>query len=450
MVDERTKTEHEKIVLGSILLLGKLPPRISAKLFTTEPNAIIFNAIQTLYFNNNPIDIVSICDEVKRMGKNEIINTSYIASLTNIIPSAANVDYYIDQLLTAYDERHILTALKTAVENIEKGKDYKEIVNDVLPQLYAQTKTEQKRLATAESYFTECERYDPSKDFKPSLFCGLNCPNGTLSYIGARPGGGKTTAMINIAREAINAGRRVFFVNLEMTNKQIITNFILSMMYATHGGKSLDSVNEPLNAYYSLYREGTTINNSDFVEARVEALNVLKESLNKNLFIYDGIGNKMGGLLLDIRAHTREGDVVLLDYVQRLPIDEKDQRYLQIKEGSNAILQAAIQGDLVVISGAQFNREAQKEGQEATLAMFREGGDIEADAHNALSIENAYIKVLKAREGKSGSKVTLIWKKEYCYMEADDGYTGIKAENEDKAHFSNTQTLEDLGRRLKK
>jgi hypothetical protein len=75
----------------------------------------------------------------------------------------------------------------------------------------------------------------------------------------------------------------------------------------------------------------------------------------------------------------------------------------------------ALKRNVVIISGAQLGRQAKEnKGNEATLEDFREGGDIEQDAHNALAIETItnddgneegrYIHVLKQREGGAAFK----------------------------------------------
>jgi hypothetical protein len=91
----------------------------------------------------------------------------------------------------------------------------------------------QSRFTTFSEYADECINYDPDKDFTPSLF-GVPFPDGTVSYIGARTGRGKTAAMLNIAREALTMEqpRNVFFITLEMSPKQLLTRLALSLIYA--------------------------------------------------------------------------------------------------------------------------------------------------------------------------------------------------------------------------
>ena len=275
------------------------------------------------------------------------------------------------------------------------------------------------RFSTWDDYFNKCFNYDPSKDFTPSMLAGLRFPNGTISYIGARPGGGKSTLLVNLAREALAAGHKAFLVNLEMLNNTIITNYALSFMYATATDaerRELEAAQSPQKEYYSLFKRETDTRNT-FDKLRERATSEIKQILETNLFIYDGTGGRLETIIKDIESKVNAGDVVLIDYIQRMPPpgDSRDQRYIQIKQTSNTLLSLALKKDVVIISGAQFGRQTKdNKGKEATMDDFREGGDIEQDGHNALAIETVtdkdgnetgrYIKVLKMREG--GNKYT--------------------------------------------
>ena len=272
------------------------------------------------------------------------------------------------------------------------------------------------RYSSWADFVNKCKSYDPSKDFRPSMLAGLRFPDGTLSYIGARPGGGKSTMLINIAREALAAGRKVFLVNLEMVDRAVNTNFILSLMYGSADNeqrKELDGITEPNRKYYSLFKNESDTRET-FDNLRKTAMEKMPSLLESNLFIYDGAGESLETIISEIERKLTAGDVVLIDYVQRLspPKNTNDQQYIKIKLISNALLTLALTKKLVIISGAQFGRQSKENRdkcKEATMDDFREGGDIEQDAHNAVAIEKItdneendtgrYIHVLKAREG---------------------------------------------------
>jgi len=276
------------------------------------------------------------------------------------------------------------------------------------------TSGKRNRFSSWADYVNQCKNYDPSKDFRPSMLAGLRFPNGTLSYIGARPSGGKSTMLINIAREALAVGRKVFLVYLEVIERTINTNFVLSSMYSSATDKQrkeLDGITEPNRKYFSLFKNESDTRET-FDSLRETIMGQMSVLFENKLFVYNGAGEALETIISEIEEKLAAGDVVLIDYVQLLssPKNTNDQQYIKIKLISNALLTLALNKKIIIISGAQFGRQGKDHrGKEATMDDFREGGDIEQDAHNAIAIEiitdpegndtGRYIHVLKAREG---------------------------------------------------
>ena len=330
-------------------------------------------------------------------------------------------------------------------------KDMRELARDIAKTAATLTATGagRERFTTYSDFLNQLRKYDPEKDFSMSLFAGLRCPNGTISIIGARPGGGKTSAMINATRETLtNTDRAAFFVNLEMNSRQILTNLCLSIMYAdatVEQRTELETIEETINQFNKSFKwtgKGRYPKHPLFAELQSKTLQKIETALNeKRLYIYDGIGNTLEGITADIAKHAKEGDVVLLDYMQRTPPpyrQENQTRQVQVQLASRALLNTAIETQCVIIAGAQFNREGDKAGQEATLANFRESGDIEQDAHNAIAIEQekdtgtCYIHVLKEREGGSRyQRMEIELVKQYVYWTAGEEYS-LQQKNVDK------------------
>lgn len=287
---------------------------------------------------------------------------------------------------------------------IETG-DLESFYNEIGREL-ENLKTKKESFTNFESYMNECKNYNPDNDFKPSIMSYLPCPNGTISIIGARPAGGKSTVLVNIAREGIKAGRKVFLVNLEMLNKTVITNYALSYMFdlaTNEQEQELEKIESPKSEFYRVLKTGQSTS-KDFASLQEKAMSEIERILNKDLFIYDGTDARaIEPIITDIESRVSEGDIVLIDYIQKTPPPinaQKGERYTQVAATSNTLLNLAIKKQLVIICGAQLKRN---DGKQATQESYRESGDIEQDAHNAVSIENEnntyYIKVLKAREG---------------------------------------------------
>jgi replicative DNA helicase len=406
--------EMEQSFLGSLIIIttyNKDMPllQIKADCFFSESNRLIFRTIFKQIKDGLKPDIQTLASDPNLTG----IEKNYISSLHDKIPSAENILYYESEIIKAWQTRtaeHAAHKFITKIKSAEYTGEIEPLIRDFMEIMTgAVSDTQYNRLSTWAEYFNTCTVYDPSKDFKPSMLAGLRFPNGTLSYIGARPGGGKSTILINIAREALTAERKVFLVNMEMINKTIITNFALSLIYASankNQRQELESIKSPQNLYYSLFKREYD-SRQTFDNLRYNAIEKIKLLLNTSLFVFNGAGGKLDSILMAIESKVNEGDIILIDYIQRMPPpkENNDQRYIQIKNTSNALLTLAMKKNVVIISGAQFGRQTKdnKTG-EATLDDFRESGDIEQDAHNAMAIENIdeksrYIHVLKQREG---------------------------------------------------
>jgi hypothetical protein len=91
---------------------------------------------------------------------------------------------------------------------------------------------EKDRRGTWETFIQECIIYEPDKQFSPVLFAGLSFPEGSMSYIGARTTRGKTSMMVNMAREALSAERKTVFITLEESRRQILTRLALSLAFS--------------------------------------------------------------------------------------------------------------------------------------------------------------------------------------------------------------------------
>jgi hypothetical protein len=290
------------------------------------------------------------------------------------------------------------------------------------------TSDHENRVGTWDEYLHDCVTYEPEKDFRPSLFARLPFPMGTVSYIGARAKVGKTTAMINLAREALfgDNPRRVFFITLEMSRKQLLTKLILSTAFHLAGGTlAQDSLRyrgsverkettgrTPQRDFYDLVKGKLLAKDTgtkEFITYVNKAKEKVQNAYGKTLAIYDGRGVDFNEIIAALKTSAKAGDVILLDYIQRMPTppDTLSDTYMRVKSISDRVLTAAAATNAIIISGAQFNRTVTKNAQGEEIiepTSFRESGDLEQDAHNSVGIGKLagmgkrYIKMLAARE----------------------------------------------------
>jgi hypothetical protein len=315
------------------------------------------------------------------------------------------------------------TAYSEAMPNHDPGtdKDMIKAAADIAKaaQTLQGTKSASQKLPTFQAIVNDILDYDQDNDFTPTLFDGLPCPDGTFSIIAARPHGGKTSAMINIAREALKKNRQAFFINLEMNRRQIYTNLCLSFMYDLANDTAraeLDTITETIKEFSHVLKNelrGKTYSvNDTFKTFQAKAMDAVNKAMaEKRLFIYDGIGQAMGTITADIAGNIKKGGVVLFDYIQNAPAGNMNEpRYLEIGKASRALVVSALTNQCVIIAGAQLGREVEKEKRPAIMSDLRESGNLETDGHNIIAIEPtnytdglatpAYTHSLKQREAK--------------------------------------------------
>jgi hypothetical protein len=297
------------------------------------------------------------------------------------------------------------------------------------------------RIYTAADYLDECRNYDPSKDFTPALFGGLAFPDGTTSYIGARTSRGKTTAMVNLARETLAAKqpRKTIFITLEMSGKQILNKLILSTAFSM--GITADEANNPANRrafmsmnasrdIYTVWKKGDLPGSGakTFRHYVSEAYTAIHKAQTSGAFmLFDGRGADEKEIINFITAQGEKGAVILLDYIQKMPPKSgtDTDSFRRVQAISYDVVNAAAETGAVIIAGAQFNRLGGSDGLGDMFddQSFREAGDIEQDAHNAIGIgwkkdkQGRFYEVLKTREDKKqGTIYDLDFAGEYSYM----------------------------------
>jgi hypothetical protein len=350
-------------------------------------------------------------------------------------------------------ERQKLQATENVKRAIEASQKYQENLNNGVSSKDAHMKTlageiekaaatlespeEKDRFGTWKEYVYDCQTYDSSKDFRPSLFNDIAFPDGTVSYIGARTGRGKTTAMINLAREVMttDTSRKVLFITLEMSRKQLLNKLILSTAYdlaiEMNTEHLLAERETPIIDLYQIFKDipiGDT-GAKEIVQHITKALKIIENAYNKTLMIYDGRGASLSAILNTIHSYSEQGTLVLLDYIQRMPdAGNITDTYMRVKRISDAVVNTAVKTNAIIISGAQFNRMSMKDtgGDDSfTDASYRESGDLEQDAHNAVGLgwkadrQSRFIEILKTREDKgAGYKYDIEFNGAYSYMAA--------------------------------
>ena len=202
--------------------------------------------------------------------------------------------------------------------------------------------------------------------------CG-GMTRGEISIIGGRPGHGKTTMILNVLKNCVDAGNKVLMINREMTNVEMLKKLI-----------TLESE----NLSYMMIRQGI-FENGD-VEEIERTKKVIEEKYNKDRFLmFDKIYNFSNGAS-EIKKF--KPDVIIDDYIQLIsPENGIDQRRLQLEKIVNDYKWLAKNNNCVVILVSQLNRMLEHRGDaKPRLSDLAESGSIEQVAENVIFVYYDY------------------------------------------------------------
>lgn len=389
--------------------------------FYREDNRIIFEAIFNLYNKAEPIDIITVKDELVSMNKFDTVGgLEYLAVLPDKVPLVSNVDRYIkiveekailrnlikasnDIVSLGYAETEevddIIDSAEKKIFEITQKKNTKGYtpIKDILVESFA----ELERLYNQKTPITGVPTGFADLDYKTS---GLH--NSDLILVAARPAMGKSAFVLNIAANAaLKANVPVAIFNLEMSKEQLVNRMLCSEAMVDSNKVRTGKIEE-----------------EDWVKLAT-ALGPLSEAP-----IY--IDDTPGISIMEIRAKCRKLKMeknigmVIIDYLQLVQGSGKRNasREQEISEISRSLKILAKELDVPVIALSQLSRAAeQRQDHRPMLSDLRESGAIEQDADIVMFIyrddyynENsekkniAEITLAKHRSGSTGT-VELLW-----------------------------------------
>ena len=377
--------EAEKAVLGSALLsknaLQKMCDELSSDAFYSEANAKIFETLQELNDSSSPIDITILTNRLNdKKILSQVGNVEYLSELIDSVPSASNVEYYINIVKEKMVGRKIIeTATEIAndaylsedsiyevlenaemkmlrIGNMRKTSEFQRI-QDVAYREQANLEKLSEQGAEITGLSTGFTEFD-------KLTAGLQ-PNQFI-IIAARPAMGKTAFALNLATyAAMHNKKSVALFNLEMSVEQL-ANRILQSLGQINGSKM---------------RTGR-LEHNDWKRLN-EAISRLSDT---NLFLDDTPGITIGEIRSKCRrlSNSDKGlGLVVIDYLQLItgPAKTAGNRQQEVSEISRSLKTMALELGVPVIALAQLSRAVEsREDKRPIMSDLRESGSIEQDA----------------------------------------------------------------------
>ena len=377
--------EAEQSVLGSAFLssgaLQKICDSLTEDDFYLESHKKIFNVLSDLNSEGIPVDITIVTDRLESSRElSSVGNIEYLLEIANFVPSAANVDYYIDivhdksvlrKLIEASNE--ITNASYTSDGPVNEILDEAEmkIFNVVQKRKTSEFRNIQDVVFKAQS---DLEKLSENKNEITGVATGFyefdkvtsGLHENELIILAARPGMGKTAFALNIATNvAKNTKKNVAIFNFEMSAEQLVNRMF----------SSLGQIN------FSKFRNGN-FNNDEWVRLS-ESVSILADT---NIKIDDTPGSTISDIRSKCRrlASTEEGlALVVIDYLQLITGSAKNanNRQQEVSEISRGLKMMAMELHVPVIALAQLSRAVEgRPDKRPMMSDLRESGSIEQDA----------------------------------------------------------------------
>lgn len=398
--------ESERSVLGSALRSEKAAQTVTERLqpddFADPAHREIFEAVMAITLSQRRSDIITVDAELTKRGRLDAVGgANYLVELLQSVPSAANVDAYIDIVL----EKANLRRLQAIAESITRKTKAEQMSADTIIELIEGacndiTERNSQRdggwMKGSEAVLMAYEAIEKERKAIPTGFAALDdilCGGlikPELTIVGARPGKGKSAFLLTAAMEAAKAGFHVGYFSLEMSAEQI-------------GQRALASTS--LVSLSKLRRGKMSLSDKDW-DMLCGALEELGgNGIGEHLHIYRGYTMSVERLCNVVRHAVQRGelDLLVVDYIQLLRSVEKTRSdFERIGIVSKTLKQLALTLNIPILTAAQVRRpgadESKKSGRAPTLDELRGSGDLEQDADNVLLIhapENADDSALK-------------------------------------------------------
>ena len=374
--------EAEQAVLGAVIINNAMFDNVmdyikTSDYFYLSLHKLIFSAMQDMMNFGQAIDFVTLLDKLKQnSGFDEATGKTYLVNLIDNCPSPSRAASYAKIVADKYRLRMLITASREIIDDATAAEDDTNVLLDSAEQRIFDIRSAgdkgglEKLGSVLLQTFDRLDSLNREADesVRPvstgigdldRVITGLN--RSDLIILAARPGMGKTSFALNIARNvACKSKKAVAFFSLEMSKEQITSRLLSSE--ALVGGTKL--------------RTGKLTDEE--WQRLVPASDILK---NANLYIDDTPGITITEMKSRLRR-LRDIDLVVVDYLQLMSSTRRiESRVNEISEITRSLKIMAKELNVPVITLSQLSRASeQRPDHRPQLSDLRDSGSIEQDA----------------------------------------------------------------------
>lgn len=398
----------EQAVLGALMLdkdaLSVVMDILRPNSFYADKHQLIYKSICQLFEKSQPVDLLTVTEELKKNGDLESIGGPYyLVEMTNRVTSSANIEYHARIIAQKHIQRELIrTSTETIKEAYEDTTDVFDLLDKAEQNLFQITEQNLSRgyqgmsslVAQAVKNIEEMSKKEDGLTGVPTGFVALDrltsgWQPSDMIIVAARPGMGKTSFTLALARNAaMDFNKPVAFFSLEMSSVQLV-NRIISM--------DTEIPSEKL-------RKG------QLEEYEWQQLHASIERLSDaQIYIDDTPGISIFELRAKCRRMKMQHDIqmIIIDYLQLMTgggENKHGNREQEISMISRSLKGLAKELNVPVIALSQLSRAVETRGgsKRPQLSDLRESGAIEQDADIVSFIYRPeYYQILEDEEGNS-------------------------------------------------
>ncbi|HNY55700.1 MAG TPA: replicative DNA helicase [Chitinophagales bacterium] len=382
--------ELEVAVLGAILIekeaFNAIASFIRPECFYVDAHSTIYQACTNLFVKSQPIDSLTVTEELRNNGKlEEIGGAYYLSDLTNKVASSANIVHHARIIFQKYMQRSAITISNTII-----NKAYEDVTDpfELLEKAQLQFSNITENLKNSKvSHIANIAlmtisqmKENQGKDLVHlGLTSGLSkIDNITLGFckpdliiIAGGTSEGKSTLALQIAKH-VSINNKVAFFSLEMSNQQLVWKVFSS----------------EINASVAQIRKGKL---STEQWQKLES-DVYDDLVKSNFYLYDEGGLSIFDLVSICRTlKAKQGlDMIVIDYLQLLTATGADIKFgireQEINFISKKLKALAKELNIPVIALSQLSRIEKGTKRLYKLSDLRESGAIEQDADGVMFV----------------------------------------------------------------
>lgn len=428
--------DAEQAVLGALLKEPECLPVVSDMLkiehLYLPQHKSIYSAILNIDTLGGRIDPLVVLEQLKKEGVyDDIGGKTYLMKIADAVPSTKNVESYIKIIIDKYYLRTLMVTAREILDETNNGTDSPDSLLDMAEQkiydirrgkntsgpakisdvIMSDVFERLKKLGSADPKEKEQYMGIPTGFSYLDRVLGGGFHRSDLILIGARPGMGKTSFALNVARNMAMKGRKTLFFSLEMSNEQLAQRIISTEARIV----------------------SNKLRTGEITDADWEKLGLALQNLvNCELYFDDTANITVPEMKARVRR-MKDVECVVIDYLQLMTGTKKtDNRVQEISEITRGLKMMAKDLNIPVITCSQLSRNTAKTADHRPqLTDLRESGSIEQDADIVLMLHRedyynngddgeedkqtanvAEVIVAKNRHG-STEKVDVAWNAEF-------------------------------------